>query len=162
MRTERGRIRSRNGTSTSTTTVRVHDGVWIAAPAPANCAPCAVTVISGCSENASCRASADSAVAPEQCPTSGRGKISEAAAAKKFAGSLAGECAVKADGLALGKGVLLTTSVAEAEKAIDDIMVGKAFGAAGSRVVIQEFLEGTEITLHALCDGKRFKLFPPP
>src|SRR5438477_1177987 len=94
-------------------------------------------------------------------PTARSGAFSEAAAAKKFAGSLAGECAVKADGLALGKGVLLTTSVAEAEKAIDDIMVGKAFGAAGSRVVIQEFLEGTEITLHALCDGKRFKLFPP-
>ncbi len=94
-------------------------------------------------------------------PSAKSGAFSEAAAAKKFAASLAGECAVKADGLALGKGVLLTTSVAEAEKAIDDIMVGKAFGAAGSRVVIQEFLEGTEITLHALCDGKRFKLFPP-
>ena len=93
-------------------------------------------------------------------PTAKSGTFSEASAAKKFAVSLGGKCAVKADGLALGKGVLLTDGVAEAEKAVDAIMVGKAFGAAGSRVVIQEFLEGTEISLHALCDGKRFKLFP--
>src|SRR6266566_892024 len=79
-------------------------------------------------------------------PTAESGTFSEASAAKKFAASLGGKCAVKADGLALGKGVLLTASVAGAEKAVDDIMVSKAFGAAGSRVVIQEFLEGTEIS----------------
>ena len=39
-------------------------------------------------------------------------------------------------------------------------MVGKAFGAAGARVVIQEFLEGMEISLHALCDGQTARLFP--
>jgi phosphoribosylamine--glycine ligase len=93
-------------------------------------------------------------------PTAESGTFSEAAAAKKFAASLGGKCAVKADGLALGKGVLLTSSVAEAEKAIDAILVGRAFGAAGSRVVIQEYLEGTEISLHALCDGRTAKLFP--
>ena len=43
---------------------------------------------------------------------------------------------------------------------IDEILVGKAFGAAGARIVIQEFLEGMEISLHALCDGKTAKLFP--
>jgi phosphoribosylamine--glycine ligase len=43
---------------------------------------------------------------------------------------------------------------------VDEIMVGKAFGAAGARVVIQEFLEGMEISLHALCDGKTARLFP--
>jgi len=43
---------------------------------------------------------------------------------------------------------------------VDEIMVGKAFGSAGARVVIQEFLEGMEISLHALCDGKTAKLFP--
>ncbi|MBI3875982.1 MAG: phosphoribosylamine--glycine ligase, partial [Verrucomicrobia bacterium] len=63
-------------------------------------------------------------------------------------------------GLALGKGVLLTTSVREAERAIDEIMVSKAFGAAGQHVVIQELLEGMEISLHALCDGTVAKLFP--
>src|SRR5437867_3500196 len=93
-------------------------------------------------------------------PTANAGTFREAPAAKEFAASLGGKCAVKADGLALGKGVLLTSSVAEAEKAIDAILVGKAFGAAGSRVVIQEFLEGTEISLHAVCDGMTAKLFP--
>src|SRR5207244_4673390 len=60
----------------------------------------------------------------------------------------------------LGKGVLICIGAAEADQAIDEIMVTKAFGAAGARVVIQEFLEGTEISLHALCDGKTTKLFP--
>jgi phosphoribosylamine--glycine ligase len=50
--------------------------------------------------------------------------------------------------------------VAEANKAIDEILVSKAFGAAGAKIVIQEFLEGMEISLHAICDGKTAKLFP--
>src|ERR1017187_853592 len=93
-------------------------------------------------------------------PTARAGMFSDAALAKKFAASLDGKCAVKADGLALGKGVLICTNQAEAEKAVDEIMVSKAFGEAGARVVIQEFLEGMEISLHALCDGKTAKLFP--
>ncbi len=93
-------------------------------------------------------------------PTAKSGNFTDPVAAKKFAASLEGRCAVKADGLALGKGVLLTTSVREANRAIDEIMVSKAFGAAGRRVVIQELLEGMEISLHALCDGTVAKLFP--
>jgi phosphoribosylamine---glycine ligase len=93
-------------------------------------------------------------------PTAKAGTFSDAAEAKKFTTSLKGKCAVKADGLALGKGVLICTSVGEADKAIDEILVGKAFGAAGAKIVIQEFLEGMEISLHALCDGKTAKLFP--
>lgn len=93
-------------------------------------------------------------------PTARSGTFSDAATAKRFAASLDGRCAVKADGLALGKGVLLTTSLSEADKAIDDIMVGRAFGTAGDRIVIQELLEGMEISLHALCDGKTARLFP--
>jgi phosphoribosylamine--glycine ligase len=93
-------------------------------------------------------------------PTARAGTFAEAAAAKKFAAELGGKCAVKADGLALGKGVLICANVAEANKAIDDILVAKSFGAAGAKIVIQEFLEGTEISLHALCDGKTAKLFP--
>lgn len=93
-------------------------------------------------------------------PTARAGTFSEEKAAKRFAASLDGLCAVKADGLALGKGVLICSSVVEANKAIDDILVNKAFGRAGARVVIQEFLEGTEISLHALCDGKTARLFP--
>jgi phosphoribosylamine--glycine ligase len=93
-------------------------------------------------------------------PTARSGMFAEVAEAKRFATSLDGHCAVKADGLALGKGVLICGTVAEAHQAIDEILVNKAFGAAGARIVIQEFLEGMEISLHALCDGRTAKLFP--
>jgi phosphoribosylamine--glycine ligase len=93
-------------------------------------------------------------------PTARSGMFDEPKAAKTFAESLGGKCAVKADGLALGKGVLICASLAEANKAIDEILVSKAFGAAGAKIVIQEFLEGMEISLHALCDGRTAKLFP--
>lgn len=93
-------------------------------------------------------------------PTAKAGVFNEPSGAKRFAASLDGRVAVKADGLALGKGVLLCASRAEAERAIDDIMVGRAFGEAGARVVIQELLEGVEVSLHALCDGTTAKLFP--
>jgi phosphoribosylamine--glycine ligase len=93
-------------------------------------------------------------------PTAAAGTFSDALAAKKFCATLGGKCVVKADGLALGKGVLICTNQAEAEKAVDEIMVSKAFGAAGANVVIQEYLEGIEVSLHALCDGKTAKIFP--
>lgn len=93
-------------------------------------------------------------------PTAAAGTFSEVGAAKQFCASLGGRCVVKADGLALGKGVLICTTLAQAEAAVDEIMVSKAFGAAGQRIVIQELLEGMEISLHALCDGKVAKLFP--
>ena len=93
-------------------------------------------------------------------PTAAAGTFSEVVAAKKFTATLGGRCVVKADGLALGKGVLICANQAEAEKAVDQIMVGKAFGAAGANVVIQEFLEGIEVSLHALCDGRTAKIFP--
>jgi phosphoribosylamine--glycine ligase len=93
-------------------------------------------------------------------PTAKSGTFTDPMEAKTFAASLDGRCAVKADGLALGKGVLICNSEAEANRAIDEILVSKTFGAAGERVVIQEFLEGMEISLHALCDGTTARLFP--
>jgi phosphoribosylamine---glycine ligase len=93
-------------------------------------------------------------------PTARAGTFSDATAAKRFAASLDGKCAVKADGLALGKGVLICTNEIEANHAIDEILVAKNFGEAGAKIVIQEFLEGIEISLHAICDGKTAKLFP--
>ena len=93
-------------------------------------------------------------------PTASAGTFSEAGPAKAFCATLGGKCVVKADGLALGKGVLICSNQAEAEKAVDEIMVGKAFGAAGARVVVQEFLEGVEVSMHALCDGRTAKIFP--
>lgn len=93
-------------------------------------------------------------------PTARAGVFDEAAAARAFAASLGGRCAVKADGLALGKGVILCGNVKEADRAIDEVLVSKAFGAAGAKIVIQELLEGMEISLHALCDGRSARLFP--
>jgi phosphoribosylamine--glycine ligase len=93
-------------------------------------------------------------------PTAAAGMFADAAEAKRFCATLGGRCVVKADGLALGKGVLMCATQAEAERAVDEIMVSKAFGAAGARVVVQEYLEGVEVSLHALCDGRSAKLFP--
>jgi phosphoribosylamine--glycine ligase len=93
-------------------------------------------------------------------PTARAGIFSDAKPARAFAASLGGMCAVKADGLALGKGVLICRTVAEANQAIDEILVSKAFGVAGAKIVIQELLEGVEISLHALCDGRTARLFP--
>jgi phosphoribosylamine---glycine ligase len=93
-------------------------------------------------------------------PTARSGVFSEAKPAKAFAAELGGRCAVKADGLALGKGVLMCASTKEADTAIEQVLVQKSFGRAGATIVIQEFLQGTEISLHALCDGKTAKLFP--
>src|SRR5579883_1036191 len=93
-------------------------------------------------------------------PTARSGVFSDPAQAKAFGRSLKGKCAVKADGLALGKGVLICASEQETDRAIDEILVEKSFGQAGSTIVIQEFLEGVEVSLHALCDGKTARLFP--
>jgi len=61
---------------------------------------------------------------------------------------------VKADGLALGKGVLLCADYEEAKRAVHDIMEDRVFGASGSRVVVEEFLTGPEVSVLAFTDGK--------
>jgi phosphoribosylamine--glycine ligase len=93
-------------------------------------------------------------------PTARAADFTAPDAARDFAAALDGKCAVKADGLALGKGVLICRNMDEASAAIDDMLLHRKFGAAGRRVVIQELLEGTEISLHALCDGRTARLFP--
>jgi phosphoribosylamine---glycine ligase len=93
-------------------------------------------------------------------PTAAAGVFSAATPAQEFAATLGGKCAVKADGLAFGKGVMLCSNETEAHAAVDQILRGRAFGVAGERIVIQEFLEGAELSLHALCDGKAAHLFP--
>jgi len=93
-------------------------------------------------------------------PTARAGTFDFPTAAKAFAAELEGRCVVKADGLALGKGVLICESQAEAEAAIDSVMVDRSFGDAGEQVVIQEFLEGLEVSLHVMCDGRSTILFP--
>ena len=93
-------------------------------------------------------------------PTARAGTFSDPAAASRFAAELGGRCAVKADGLALGKGVIVCHDMAQADHAIEDILARRIFGSAGDKIVIQEYLEGMEISLHALCDGQTARMFP--
>lgn len=67
---------------------------------------------------------------------------------------------LKADGLALGKGVVIAQTKEEAVETIRAMMDGKIHGEAGARLVIEEYLEGLEISVHALCDGERAIMFP--
>ena len=68
---------------------------------------------------------------------------------------------VKADGLALGKGVIIAQSFEEAKKAVESIMEDKVFGDAGRKVVIEEFLVGKEVSMLAFTDGKTIKTMVP-
>ena len=61
---------------------------------------------------------------------------------------------IKADGLALGKGVLICSTYKEAQEAVDTIMVDKKFGDAGDKIVIEEFLTGPEVSVLSFCDGE--------
>ena len=64
---------------------------------------------------------------------------------------------IKADGLALGKGVLICQDEAEADAAVKEIMLDKKFGASGNRVVVEEFLTGPEVSVLSFCDGRTLK-----
>lgn len=61
---------------------------------------------------------------------------------------------IKADGLAAGKGVVVATTLEEAHQAVDDMLNNASFGAAGAKVVIEEFLDGEEASFIVMCDGK--------
>ena len=89
-----------------------------------------------------------------EIPTAKYGVFEDVKPAKAFIDQLAGPWVVKADGLASGKGVLICQTIEEAYQAVDYILSEQAFGAAGSRVVIEEFLEGEELSLMAFSDGK--------
>lgn len=87
-------------------------------------------------------------------PTAKYGAFTDAAEAKAFLAEVGLPCVVKADGLAAGKGVLICETKEEAETAVDDILVDNKFGNAGSRVVVEEFLTGQEVSMLAFSDGK--------
>ena len=67
---------------------------------------------------------------------------------------------IKADGLAAGKGVVVAETTEQAEAAIDDMLVGNKFGAAGAEVLVEEFLDGEECSILAMVDGERAVLLP--
>jgi phosphoribosylamine---glycine ligase len=91
-------------------------------------------------------------------PTAGYGVFEDADAADRFLESLPAPYVIKADGLAAGKGVVIAGDLHEAKAAVRE-MLGGRFGAAGARVVIEEFMEGEEASLFALTDGKTAMLF---
>lgn len=67
---------------------------------------------------------------------------------------------VKADGLCAGKGVIIAQSKKEAKETVSSMLSGEAFGEAGSRVIVEEFLGGYELSMFAICDGDDFVLLP--
>lgn len=81
-------------------------------------------------------------------------------AAAKFIDSLAAPVVVKADGLCAGKGVIIAQSHEEAKAAARDMLSGESFGEAGKRVVVEEFLDGFELSFFAICDGENFVSLP--
>jgi phosphoribosylamine--glycine ligase len=85
-------------------------------------------------------------------PTAAYQRFSDAASAKAFAHSLGYPVVIKADGLAAGKGVIIPTSAAETDSAIDFMFEG-GFGASSHEIVVEEFMEGEEASFFALSDG---------
>lgn len=67
---------------------------------------------------------------------------------------------IKASGLALGKGVTIAYSLEEAKTALQQILIDRVFGDAGDELVIEEFLEGQEVSIHVFSDGKSYKILP--
>ncbi len=87
-------------------------------------------------------------------PTGFFGAFSDPDEAVRYIGEVGAPIVVKTDGLAAGKGVLICQTVKEAEDAINEVMRTRIFGDAGERVVIEEFLEGEEVSFIALTDGR--------
>ena len=81
-------------------------------------------------------------------------------AAKAFVRDCGYQVVIKADGLAAGKGVTVCDDVAAAEAAIDRVMIDRAFGAAGARVVVEERMYGREVSAHAFTDGTTVRHMP--
>ena len=93
-------------------------------------------------------------------PTADYREFTDCAEALDFCRSAKYPLVVKADGLALGKGVIIAQNLAEAEGAVRMCLEDGAFGAAGKRIVVEEFLEGVECSIHALVDGSSYLLLP--
>src|SRR5262249_18414885 len=88
-------------------------------------------------------------------PTAPFDTFTDAEPARRYARTLGGRVAVKADGLALGKGVIVCGNQQEAEEAIDAMLVRHSFGRAGATVVVEERLEGREVSVFGLRDERR-------
>lgn len=93
-------------------------------------------------------------LAKHQIPTAVYACFTDIDAAKKYLRQQTFPIVIKADGLAAGKGVVIAQSLAEAETVVTDMLSGNAFGTAGHRIVIEEFLQGEEASFIVMVDGK--------
>jgi phosphoribosylamine--glycine ligase len=93
-------------------------------------------------------------LARQKIPTAAYGNFTDMDEALAYVREQGAPIVVKADGLAAGKGVIVAMTLEEAESAIRDMLAGNAFGDAGSRVVIEEFLEGEEASFIVMVDGE--------
>lgn len=98
-------------------------------------------------------------LARHQIPTGDYENFTEIEPALAYVREKGAPIVIKADGLAAGKGVIVALTLTEAEDAIKDMLAGNAFGAAGSRVVIEEFLDGEEASFIVMVDGKNIASF---
>ncbi len=80
--------------------------------------------------------------------------------ALRYLAKIALPCIVKADGLALGKGVFVCDRLAATESVVNDLLVKKSLGRAGQKIIIESFVGGPELSLHALCDGQNYVMLP--
>lgn len=87
-------------------------------------------------------------------PTAKYRTFTDSASAKQYIQEQGAPTVVKADGLAAGKGVIVAMTLEEAYEAVDSMLVNNVFGAAGNRVIVEEFLEGEEASFFALVDGE--------
>ena len=93
-------------------------------------------------------------------PTAAYGTFSDFEEAKAYIEKQGAPIVVKADGLALGKGVVVAETVEQAVEAAHDMLLDNKFGDSGARVVIEEFLDGEEFSLFAFVNGDRFYIMP--
>ena len=93
-------------------------------------------------------------LARHKIPTAAYGNFTEVAAAEAYIKKTGAPIVVKADGLAAGKGVIIAQTMDEAIAAVHDMLAGNAFGEAGHRVVVEEFLSGEEASFIVMADGK--------
>lgn len=92
-------------------------------------------------------------MAQANIPTAKYAVFSDPAQALEYIAKFDRPCVIKADGLAAGKGVIIVKNQEEGKKAITQILDDKIFGSAGNKIIIEEYLEGEEVSLLCLCDG---------
>lgn len=96
----------------------------------------------------------------EEIPTATSRTFSNSEEAREYLKNQKLPVVIKADGLAAGKGVIIAKTMEEAESAVADMMDSKIYGESGSTVIVEDYLDGFEVSVHAFCDGEEAILFP--